>query len=107
MAAPAYEPPRPAFLGTRLLERQPLAELVPYIDWSPFFATWELRGTYPRIFENPSWGAKARELFQDAQALLERIVREGSLTARGAYGYPLNETAPAGSGMGMLANPSA
>jgi 5-methyltetrahydrofolate--homocysteine methyltransferase len=83
----SYQPPRPAFLGTRLLERQPLAELVPYIDWSPFFATWELRGTYPRIFENPSWGARARELFQDAQALLERIVREERLTARGVYGF--------------------
>src|SRR5262245_2478768 len=73
----SYQPPRPDFLGARLLERQPLAELVPYIDWSPFFATWELRGTYPRIFDNPSWGARARELFQDAQALLARIVREG------------------------------
>jgi 5-methyltetrahydrofolate--homocysteine methyltransferase len=83
----SYHPPRPAFLGTRVLERQPLAELVPCIDWSPFFATWELRGTYPRIFENPSWGARARELFQDAQALLERIVREERLTARGVYGF--------------------
>jgi 5-methyltetrahydrofolate--homocysteine methyltransferase len=83
----SYEPPRPAFLGTRVLDRQPLAELVRYIDWSPFFATWELRGTYPRIFENPSWGARARELFDDAQALLERIVRDESLRARGVYGF--------------------
>ena len=70
-----------------MLERQPLGELVPYIDWSPFFATWELRGTYPRIFENPSWGARARELFEDAQTLLERIVRDDLLRARGVYGF--------------------
>ena len=50
----------------------PLAELVPFIDWTPFFHAWELRGTYPRIFENPDWGAKARELFDDAQAHARR-----------------------------------
>jgi 5-methyltetrahydrofolate--homocysteine methyltransferase len=64
-----------------------LAEIAPFIDWSPFFVTWELRGTYPRIFENPTWGAKAKELFDDAQALLRRIVDERLLTARAAYGF--------------------
>jgi 5-methyltetrahydrofolate--homocysteine methyltransferase len=83
----SYAPPRPSFTGTRLLDRFPLAEIVPYIDWSPFFATWELRGTYPRIFENEVWGDRARELFDDAQALLARLVDEGRLTARAVYGF--------------------
>ena len=78
--------PRPAFTGVRALE-VPLGELVPFIDWSPFFHTWELKGTYPRIFENPEWGARARELFDDAQALLRRIVDERRLTARAVYGF--------------------
>jgi 5-methyltetrahydrofolate--homocysteine methyltransferase len=82
-----YLPPRPEFTGVRALEAFPLAEIVPYIDWSPFFVTWELRGTYPRIFENETWGAKARELFDDAQALLRRIVDEKLLVARGVYGF--------------------
>jgi 5-methyltetrahydrofolate--homocysteine methyltransferase len=82
-----YAPPRPSFTGLRVLDTFPLAEIVPYIDWSPFFATWELRGTYPRIFENETWGEKARELFDDAQALLSRIVEGSRLTARGVYGF--------------------
>jgi len=87
----SYAPPVPAFTGPRVLDRFPLAEIVPYVDWSPFFATWELRGTYPRIFENEVWGARAKELFDDAQALLARIVDEGRLTARAVYGfYPAN-----------------
>jgi 5-methyltetrahydrofolate--homocysteine methyltransferase len=83
----AYAPPVPSFTGTRVLDRFPLREIVPFIDWSPFFATWELRGTYPRIFENEVWGARAKELFDDAQSLLARIVDEGRLTARGVYGF--------------------
>jgi 5-methyltetrahydrofolate--homocysteine methyltransferase len=87
----AYEPPRPSFTGVRVLDRFPLGEIVPFIDWSPFFATWELRGTYPRIFENEVWGGKAKELFDDAQALLARIVDESRLTARAVYGlFPAN-----------------
>jgi 5-methyltetrahydrofolate--homocysteine methyltransferase len=82
-----YEPPRPAFTGVRSFESWPLGDLVPYIDWSPFFATWELRGTYPRIFENPTWGARAREVYDDARRLLDRIVREHLLTARGALAF--------------------
>ncbi|HEX8679239.1 MAG TPA: vitamin B12 dependent-methionine synthase activation domain-containing protein, partial [Chthoniobacterales bacterium] len=62
-----------------------LETLVPFIDWSPFFHTWELRGRYPAIFEDPVVGSQARELFADAQALLERITREKLLTARGVY----------------------
>jgi 5-methyltetrahydrofolate--homocysteine methyltransferase len=82
----AYDVPRPEFLGVRDLEL-PLGELVPLVDWSPFFATWELVGTYPKIFEHPQWGARARELFDDAQAMLRRIVAGRQLTARGAYGF--------------------
>jgi 5-methyltetrahydrofolate--homocysteine methyltransferase len=81
-----YEPPRPCFQGTRA-RAVPLAELVPFIDWSPFFHTWELKGTYPRIFENPEWGARARELHEDAQRELEHLVAEGRLRARAVYGF--------------------
>jgi 5-methyltetrahydrofolate--homocysteine methyltransferase len=83
----AYAIPKPSFSGLRTLDPVPLGELVPLIDWSPFFHTWELKGTYPRIFENPEWGTKARELFDDAQALLARIVDDGLLTAKAAYGF--------------------
>ncbi len=77
----------PAFLGPRFLDPQPLEEIVPYIDWSPFFQTWELRGKYPAIFEDPQVGGEARKLFDDAQRLLARIVAEKRLTARGVYGF--------------------
>jgi 5-methyltetrahydrofolate--homocysteine methyltransferase len=83
----AYAPPRPSFTGARLLDPVPLDEIIPYIDWSPFFHTWEMKGTYPRIFENPDWGGRARELFDDAQRLLRRISDERLLTARAVYGF--------------------
>jgi 5-methyltetrahydrofolate--homocysteine methyltransferase len=83
----AYEPPQPEAGGVRELPAVPLADLVPYIDWTPFFAAWELRGTYPRIFENPEWGARAREVFDDAQAMLDRLVKGGALRARASYGF--------------------
>jgi 5-methyltetrahydrofolate--homocysteine methyltransferase len=87
----SYAPPRPSFTGTRVFASVPLEEIVPFIDWSPFFTTWELPGTYPRIFESPTRGAEARKLFDDAQRLLERIVRERRLTARAVVGfYPAN-----------------
>ena len=81
-----YEPPVPAFLGTRVVNA-PLTELVEFIDWSPFFHTWELRGRYPAIFEDAVIGEQARELFSDAQTLLQRIVKEQLLMARGAYAF--------------------
>ena len=80
------EIPEPDGLGIRVIGDQPLAELLPYIDWSPFFHTWELNGRYPGIFEHPTIGAKAKELFADAQQLLTRIVDEKLLTAKGVYG---------------------
>jgi 5-methyltetrahydrofolate--homocysteine methyltransferase len=82
----SYVPPVPSFTGARTLE-VPLADIVPYVDWSPFFAAWELRGTYPRIFENEVWGGKAKELYDDARRLLDEIVAGAQLTAKAAYGF--------------------
>ncbi|HET7501458.1 MAG TPA: vitamin B12 dependent-methionine synthase activation domain-containing protein, partial [Kofleriaceae bacterium] len=85
--------PVPAFLGTRNVS-VPLAELVPWIDWSPFFHTWELSGRYPAILDDPRKGDAARKVFADGRALLDRIVAEGLLTARGTYGFfPAGSTA--------------
>jgi len=83
----AADIPKPAFTGFRVLDRFPLERIVPFIDWSPFFHTWELRGRYPKILEDPTVGAKAKELFDDAHALLNTIVSRKLLTARGVYGF--------------------
>ncbi|HEX3480302.1 MAG TPA: vitamin B12 dependent-methionine synthase activation domain-containing protein, partial [Kofleriaceae bacterium] len=84
--------PVPTFVGTRNAS-VPLAELVPWIDWSPFFHTWELSGRYPAILDDRKKGEAARKVFADAQALLRRIVAEQLLTARGAYGlFPAGST---------------
>jgi 5-methyltetrahydrofolate--homocysteine methyltransferase len=77
----------PSFLGVRKITAVPLEEIVPYIDWSPFFLTWELKGKYPRIFDQPDLGPRARELFDDAQRLLQRIVAKKRLTANAVYGF--------------------
>jgi 5-methyltetrahydrofolate--homocysteine methyltransferase len=83
--------PRPCFTGVRVLNDYPLEELVPLIDWTPFFQTWELAGHYPAILEDPVLGTAARNLFQDANQLLQRIVSERLLRARGVLGlYPAN-----------------
>jgi 5-methyltetrahydrofolate--homocysteine methyltransferase len=81
-----HAPIRPRALGVKRFEAYPLEELVPYIDWTPFFQTWELHGSYPRIFEDERVGPEARKLFDDAQALLRRIVDERLLTARAVVG---------------------
>jgi 5-methyltetrahydrofolate--homocysteine methyltransferase len=78
--------PEPEELGLHVIADQPLGDLLPFIDWSPFFHTWELNGRYPAILEHPTIGARAKELFADAQALLDRIVKERLLTAKGVYG---------------------
>jgi 5-methyltetrahydrofolate--homocysteine methyltransferase len=78
---------RPSFTGTRALNPYPLVEIVPYIDWTPFFQTWELRGRYPEILDDPTVGERARELFEDARCLLARIVDEELLEARAVYGF--------------------
>jgi 5-methyltetrahydrofolate--homocysteine methyltransferase len=85
--------PRPEFVGQRVLRDFPLGELVPFIDWSPFFHTWELRGRYPSILNHEKHGEEARKLFADAQTLLEKMVSDKWLTARAAYGFfPANAT---------------
>jgi 5-methyltetrahydrofolate--homocysteine methyltransferase len=80
------EIPTPSFLGARNVEI-PLEELVPWIDWSPFFHTWELSGRYPAILDDPKKGDAARKVFADGQALLKRIVSEKLLKARATYGF--------------------
>ncbi|MFA6275768.1 MAG: methionine synthase [Pedobacter sp.] len=79
--------PAPSFTGTKVLDDYPLAELVPYIDWTPFFHTWELRGSYPKIFDDKFVGVEAKKLFDDAQVLLTKIVNEKLLTAKAVFGF--------------------
>jgi 5-methyltetrahydrofolate--homocysteine methyltransferase len=86
-------PPVPSFLGVRTFERYPLPELVERIDWGPLFQTWELKGAFPAILDDPVVGPHARELFDDARTLLARIVDEGLLEARAVVGFwPANAT---------------
>ncbi|MGB7037635.1 MAG: methionine synthase, partial [Xanthobacteraceae bacterium] len=82
-----YAPPAPHFIGTRIFADIPLAELIDYIDWSPFFATWELRGKYPTILSDPAQGEAARELFADAQAMLQRMTAEQWFRAGAVIGF--------------------
>lgn len=77
----------PGFLGTRVLSGYPLGELVPYIDWSPFFMAWELKGKYPSIFDDPTVGTQARKVFDEANELLRQIVERKQLRANGIYGF--------------------
>ncbi|MDE2260415.1 MAG: methionine synthase [Betaproteobacteria bacterium] len=83
----AYAPPRPTILGVKPLRDVALADLVPFIDWTPFFQTWELSGRYPNILQDDVVGEAARNLFADAQAMLRQIVDEGWLTAQGVVGF--------------------
>jgi 5-methyltetrahydrofolate--homocysteine methyltransferase len=84
---PTVDIPTPAFTGTRVLRDFPLGEIAQYIDWSPFFLTWELKGKYPRIFDDPTVGLHAKELFADAQRLLDEIIADKLLAAHGVYGF--------------------
>lgn len=79
--------PTPSFLGVRTISAQSLEELVPFIDWSPFFHTWELRGRYPTIFDDVTVGPKAKELYDDARRLLDEVIEKKLLTAKGVYGF--------------------
>ena len=81
-----YTPPAPRQPGITALDDYPLAELVEYIDWTPFFQAWELAGKFPAILTDEVVGAQASELYRDARAMLDRIVRERWLTARGVFG---------------------
>jgi 5-methyltetrahydrofolate--homocysteine methyltransferase len=77
----------PSFLGTKVLADYPIAELVDYIDWSPFFQAGELHGKFPKILDDEIVGEEAKRLYTDAQALLKRIIKEKRLTAKGIYGF--------------------
>ena len=79
-------PPRPAFVGVHEID-VPIADLGPYIDWTFFFAAWELRGRYPAILDHPDLGAVARDLLDNGTALLEKLIADGRLRARGVYGF--------------------
>ncbi len=83
----AEDLPAPEFTGVRVLENFPLATLREYIDWTPFFHTWGLKGVYPRILNEGEQGKEATRLFADAQTLLDQIIAQGQLTARGVYGF--------------------
>ena len=80
------QPTKPRSLGVTAFDSVPLAELRPYIDWTPFFQAWELRGRYPEIFDTPNVGVEAKKLYDDANAMLDTIIADGSLRARAACG---------------------
>ena len=86
-----YEPVKPAFLGNKVIKDFPLAQLVSYIDWTPFFQTWEMAGSYPKILDDEIVGVEARKLLDDAHEMLKKIVDERWLTASAVVGfYPAN-----------------
>ncbi|MGF1470903.1 MAG: methionine synthase [Rubrobacteraceae bacterium] len=81
-----YTPPEPNVLGVKTLDDYPLGEIRPYIDWTPFFHSWQLKGSYPKILDDPEKGEEARKLFTESQALLDRVIEEKWLTARAVLG---------------------
>jgi 5-methyltetrahydrofolate--homocysteine methyltransferase len=82
----SYSPQQPAFLGVRDVVTT-VAELRPYIDWSPFFMTWELKGKYPKIFQDPFVGEISKELYEDAQVVLDQFEKDDTISLRGVYGF--------------------
>ena len=82
-----YTPPKPSFLGTKTLTEYPLEKLRDFIDWTPFFATWELKGRYPAILENERFGEAARDLFKDANAMLDQMISEKWVSANAIFGF--------------------
>ena len=85
--------PAPRFTGLRIFDNYPLEDLIDRIDWTPFFLTWELRGSYPAILDSPTYGREARTLFRDAQNLLRKMIDQRALKARGVIGFwPANAT---------------
>jgi 5-methyltetrahydrofolate--homocysteine methyltransferase len=83
----SFESKQPEFLGTRIFDDYSLEEIIPYIDWTPFFQTWQLHGKYPKIFEDQVVGAEAKKLYDDAVALLNQIVKDKSLKAKAILGF--------------------
>ena len=83
----AYVPPKPSFLGTKVLSGYPIGELVKFIDWTPFFQTWELNGKFPAILDDPKFGEAARPLYEDAVEMLDKIMSEGWFTANAVCGF--------------------
>ena len=83
----AYTPQKPTFTGTRTFAAYDLAELVPYIDWTPFFQTWDMKGRYPAILEDETQGEAARQLYEDARAMLKRIIDERWFQAKAVIGF--------------------
>jgi 5-methyltetrahydrofolate--homocysteine methyltransferase len=79
--------PKPAFIGVKVIEDLPLAEIREYIDWSPFFHAWEIRGRYPALLDDPEIGARCRELFDDAQKLLDKLISEKLIRGKAVYGF--------------------
>ncbi|WP_342646466.1 methionine synthase [Mucilaginibacter sp. CSA2-8R] len=82
-----FAPVKPSFTGTKVFEAFSLKELVPYIDWTPFFHTWELRGSYPKIFDDKNVGIEAKKLFDDAQQMLQKVIDQNLLQASGVIGF--------------------
>ncbi|HET6937213.1 MAG TPA: vitamin B12 dependent-methionine synthase activation domain-containing protein, partial [Nocardioides sp.] len=82
-----YEPPQPKQPGVHVLDDYDIAELRDYIDWQPFFNAWEMKGKFPDILNSPTHGETARKLYDDANAMLDRVIAEKWLTARGVYGF--------------------
>jgi 5-methyltetrahydrofolate--homocysteine methyltransferase len=83
----AYTPPKPSFLGIKAFGPYDLAELAKYIDWSPFFASWELVGNFPAILDDEVVGAAARDLYKDARKMLDQMIAENWVTAKGVAGF--------------------
>ncbi|MGH6759964.1 MAG: methionine synthase [Phyllobacterium sp.] len=83
----SYAPTKPQFLGTRVFETYDLEELARHIDWTPFFQTWELRGRYPAILEDEKQGAVARQLFEDAQAMMKKVIDEKWFAPKAVIGF--------------------
>ncbi len=82
-----YTPPKPSFLGTRVFEGWDLEELARYIDWTPFFQTWELKGRFPKILQDEKQGEAARQLYEDAQAMLKKIIAEKWFAPKAVIGF--------------------
>ena len=89
-----YQPPVPTHMGVQVISALPLSRLIPFIDWSPFFMTWELAGKYPAILDDEVVGESARSLFSDAEQMLATLIDDGRLEAHGVFGlWPCNRTA--------------